>query len=105
MSKLLISLGIGTLAGIIDVIPMMIKKLDMYANISAFVHWVVLGIIISYVQMPVAPWFKGLIIAELSALPIIIIVAKEDKKSILPIAIMSAVLGIGVGILTGKFAV
>ncbi|HGY54453.1 MAG TPA: hypothetical protein ENK44_02000, partial [Caldithrix abyssi] len=103
--KLLISLGIGTLAGIIDVIPMIVKKLDIYANISAFVHWVVLGIIISYVQMPVAPWFKGLIIAELSALPIIIIVAKEDKKSILPIVIMSAVLGIGVGILTGEFAV
>ncbi len=105
MHKLLISLLIGIVAGIIDVIPMIIQKIDKHANISAFVHWVILGIIISYIKIPFAPWLKGLIIAELSALPIVILVAKDDIKSIIPILIMSAILGILVGITTTKFAV
>lgn len=105
MSKLLISLIIGVIAGIIDVIPMIIQKIDKYANISAFIHWVILGILISYIKIPFAPWLKGLIIAELSALPIVILAAKEDIKNIIPILIMSAILGIFVGITTAKFAV
>lgn len=104
MSKLIISLLIGTVAGVIDVAPMIIQKLDKYANWSAFMHWVVMGIVISYVQMPLAPWLKGLVIAELSAIPVAIMVAREDKKSIIPILAMSAVLGVLVGISTAKFA-
>ncbi|HDL17491.1 MAG TPA: hypothetical protein ENH29_00385 [Bacteroidetes bacterium] len=104
MDKLIISIIIGGIAGVIDVIPMLLQKLDKYANISAFIHWIVLGIIISYVQMPLAPWLQGLVIAELSALPIVTIVAKEDTKSIIPILVMSAILGILVGISTAKFA-
>ena len=105
MTRLLVSLLIGVVAGIIDVIPMVIQKMDKYANWSAFVHWVVLGIFISYIQMPMAPWLKGLLVAELAALPIVIIVSKEDKKAWIPILIMSAILGALVGIAAAKFAV
>ncbi len=105
MSKLLVSLLIGVVAGIIDVTPMVIQKMDKYANWSAFVHWVVLGIFISYIQMPMAPWLKGLLVAELAALPIVIIVSKEDKKAWIPILIMSAILGALAGIAAAKFAV
>lgn len=104
MSKLYISLLIGVIAGIIDVIPMILQKLDKYANISAFLQWVILGVFISYIQFPLPPWLKGLIIAEASALPIMIMVAKNDKKSIIPIIVMSAILGCLVGIATAKFA-
>ncbi len=105
MTRLLVSLLIGVVAGIIDVIPMVIQKMDKYANWSAFVHWVVLGIFISYIQMPMAPWLKGLLVAELAALPIVIVVSKEDKKAWIPILIMSAILGALVGIAAAKFAV
>jgi hypothetical protein len=105
MTKLFISIGIGVIAGVIDVIPMLIQKLDKFSNWSAFVHWVVLGVIISYIQMPLAPWLKGLVVAEIAALPIIILVAKTDRKSIIPMMVMSAILGIAVGISTGRFAV
>lgn len=103
MNSILIALLIGTIAGIIDVIPMIIQKLDKYANWSAFVHWVVLGLIIPFVDWNIAPWLKGLIIGELGALPIMILVFAEDKKALLPIVIMSAILGIGVAIAGAKF--
>lgn len=105
MSKLLISLLIGIIAGVIDVIPMMIQKLDKYANWSAFFHWVIMGIFISYIEISFSPWLKGLVVALLGIIPVLIIVSKEDKKSVIPISIMSAILGILVGIATAKFAV
>ncbi len=98
MSEILIALIIGIIAGLIDVIPMIIQKLEKSANLSAFFHWVVLGLIIPFVSWDITPWLKGLIIAEISAIPILFIVASEDKKAIIPITLMSAILGIGIGI-------
>jgi hypothetical protein len=105
MSKLFVSCGIGIIAGVIDIIQMLIRKLDKYAVASAFVQWMVLGFLISYVQVPVASWLKGLVIAEMAALPLMILVLKSDPKSIIPIMVMSAVLGAFVGMATDKFAV
>ena len=101
MSEILIALLIGTVAGVIDVIPMIIQKMDKYANLSAFFHWVVLGLIIPFVSWDIAPWLKGLITAEISAVPILFIVVPKDKKAIVPITIMSAILGVLVAI-SGK---
>ncbi len=98
MEKILIALLIGIIAGIIDVIPMIIQKMDKIANWSAFSHWVVLGLIIPFVSWNIQGWLKGLIIAEISAIPILLIVGTEDKKAIIPISIMSAILGIGIGV-------
>ena len=103
MSKILIALVIGIIAGIIDVIPMIVQKMEKSANLSAFTHWVVLGLIIPFVSWDIAPWLKGFIIAELSAIPVLFMVATQDKKAILPIVIMSAILGIGVGIAGNLF--
>ncbi len=38
MNDIFIALIIGIVAGIIDVIPMLIQKLDKFANLSAFTH-------------------------------------------------------------------
>ncbi|MCK5077843.1 MAG: hypothetical protein KAR38_15780 [Calditrichia bacterium] len=103
MKKILTGLLIGTIAGIIDVIPMIIQGLNWYANISAFSHWVVLGVIIPFVNWNIKAWLKGLIIGEITAIPIMIIVLKDDPASIIPIFIFSTILGILVGISGQKF--
>lgn len=103
MNDILIALLIGIIAGIIDVIPMIIQKLDKAANWSAFFHWVVLGLLIPFVDWEIQAWLKGLIIGELSAIPILIMVYSKDKRSIVPIILFSAILGIGVAIAGAKF--
>ncbi len=103
MNDILIALTIGIIAGIIDVIPMIIQKMEKAANLSAFFHWVVLGLIIPFVSWNIAPWLKGLIVAEMSAIPVLFMVATDDKKAILPITLMSAILGIAVGIAGSLF--
>ncbi|MBI9067761.1 MAG: hypothetical protein JEZ09_10750 [Salinivirgaceae bacterium] len=105
MTNILIALLIGICAGIIDTIPMILQKLDKSATLSAFIHWLVLGLIIPFVDWDIAPWLKGLIIGELTALPVIAMIFKQDKKAALPILFMSAILGIGVAIVGSKFII
>ena len=98
MENILIALSIGVVAGIIDVIPMLILKSGRSANLSAFFHWVFLGLIIPFVSWDIQPWLKGLIIVELAAVPVLCVVTGEDKKAVVPVVVMSAVLGIAVGV-------
>lgn len=104
MKKIFMSILIGIIAGGIDVLPMILQGLDIYACLSAFTHWVIMGIIISYINFAMPAWLKGLVIAILSAIPIVIIVAKEEPVSIIPILGMSVILGALVGLATDKFA-
>jgi len=103
MNGIFIALGIGIVAGIIDIIPMILQKLDRSATLSAFVHWVVLGLIIPYVHWDIAPWLKGSLIALLTAIPIMIIVYPQDRKAIIPMTLFSIILGAGVGFMGAKF--
>ena len=96
---------IGLAAGIIDVIPMIIMKLEKSANISAFIHYFVLGLIIPFVDWNLPPWLKGSLIALLFAIPVMIIVFPKDKKGIIPIFIFSLILGAGIGLAGAKFII
>jgi len=103
MNDLLIALLIGIVAGLIDVIPMIIQKLDKVSCYSAFVHYLVLGLIIPFVDWGIAPWVTGLLIAFLTAIPIMIIVYPKDKKALIPIFLFSLFLGAGIGLAGAKF--
>jgi hypothetical protein len=103
MNDFLIAIIIGLVAGLIDVTPMIIMKLEKTANISAFVHYFVLGLIIPFVGWDLAPWLKGIIISLLSALPVMIIVYPKDKKAIIPMIVFALILGAGIGIAGAKF--
>ncbi len=103
MSNFLIAIIIGLVAGLIDIIPMLIKRLDKRDIISAFIHYFALGLIIPFVNWEIAPWLKGLVIALLSAIPIMIIVYPKDKKAILPMLVFSLILGAGIGLAGAKF--
>ena len=104
MRKLLIALSIGLGAGVIDVIPMFIQKIDRNSCVAAFVHWLVLGVVIAYVSAPVPDWARGALVGFFGALSTVILVAQGDPKSAIPILVTSTVLGGVVGMLTGKYA-
>lgn len=103
MNDFLIVIIIGIVAGLIDIIPMIIQKLDKRETISAFVHYFTLGLIIPFVSWEVAPWIKGIVIALLTAIPLMIIVYHKDKKAVIPMIAFSLILGAGIGIAGAKF--
>jgi hypothetical protein len=97
MTSFLNAIIIGLVAGIIDIIPMIIQKINSRDIVSAFIHYLALGVIIPYVSWDICQWMKGSIIALLTSIPIMIIVYLRDKKAIVPMIVFSILLGAGIG--------
>ena len=99
MKTFLLTCLIGMIAGAIDILPMIKMKLDRHSIASAFVFYFILPFVILDIDLfGLFWWLKGGVTGLAMALPIIIMVAKEDKKSAPPMLIMSAVLGTLIGI-------
>jgi hypothetical protein len=103
MNDFSIAIIIGLVAGLIDVIPMIIQKLDRSSNISAFIHYFALGLIIPFVNWDLTPWIKGILIAFMTSIPFMVLVFPKDKKAVVPMIIFSLILGAGIGIAGAKF--
>lgn len=103
MKEFLLTALIGVIAGVIDILPMLKMKLDKYAIISAFVYYLMLPFIIFSTDLfGMVWWLKGGVIAVALAIPVMIVVAKEDKKAVPPMAVTSVILGTMIG-LAGHF--
>lgn len=98
-----ITLLIGLVAGVIDVLPMIKMKVDKHSTLSAFVYYLILPFVIYHIDWFGSLWWlRGGVAAILMAIPVIILVAKEDKKSPIAMTMMSIVLGSIIG-LVGHF--
>ncbi|MBC8320192.1 MAG: hypothetical protein H8E34_05665 [Bacteroidetes bacterium] len=93
MNKKLIGLILGALAGVIDVIPMIIQNLSWDANISAFTMWVVIGFFIGSVVLKINSFLKGILISLLVLLPSSIIIGWHGPSTLIPIVTTTVVLG------------
>lgn len=102
-TKILKALIIGIAAGVIDVIPMILKGLDIYSNLAAFTHWVVLGVIIPFIQWPLQGWAKGIIAGILMAISTIIMILPVDRLVVFPMMLSSILLGAAVGFVGEKW--
>jgi hypothetical protein len=99
MDTLLLSAIIGIVAGTIDIIPMVIQKLDKRATISAFLQYFFVSIIIVNIDLPhIAWWLQGGLISVALALPVVFLVAAQNKKAVPIILAMAAFLGTLIGI-------
>ena len=99
MKEILLTILIGSIAGIVDILPMIKMKLDRYAISSAFTFYFVMPFIIYNLDLLGNLWWlKGGLITLVLSIPTTILASKADKKAVLPISIMAAVLGTGIGI-------
>lgn len=97
MKDFFVTLLIGIVAGAIDVLPMIKMKLDRHSIASAFVFYLILPFVILNIDLyGLAWWIKGGVTGLALALPVVILVSGEDKKSVPPMVVMSAVLGTGI---------
>lgn len=91
--KITIGILLGIAAGIIDVIPMIIQNLTWDANISAFLMWVVIGFILSVTDLKMNAILKGILFSFLVLLPAAILIGWNEPASLIPIAIVTTLLG------------
>ena len=93
INKILFGIGLGIIAGILDIIPMIYQKLTWDANLSAFSMWVIVGFILSISEFKLKGILKGIVISILILLPSAILIGWKEPISLIPILIMTLVLG------------
>ena len=93
MKKIKIGLLLGIIAGIIDVIPMILQNLTWDANLSAFTMWIVVGFLISAIDLKINPIISGILLAFLVLLPNAILIGWSEPFALIPVAIMTTILG------------
>ena len=101
--KILIGLAVGVIAGVIDVIPMIMQHLTWDANLSAFAHWIIIGFVIATSTLPLKGALKGLLIALALFIPVGILVGWKEPFSLIPMLVMSVILGSVAGYVIEKF--
>ncbi len=103
-NNIIIGLGLGAVAGILDVIPMVLQGLTWDANLSAFFLWVVSGFMLATSNLNLHPVLKGIVIAFICLLPSVFIIGWQDPLSLIPIGIMTLLLGALLGFAYGKLS-
>jgi hypothetical protein len=104
MDKKVSGVVFGAVAGIIDVIPMVLQDLSWDANLSAFLMWVVVGFLIAAADLNLPSAIKGLLIAFLVLIPAAVLIGWKEPASLLPIGIMTIILGSLLGWTIERFA-
>lgn len=93
LSKIKIGIIFGIIAGIIDLIPMILQKLTWDANLSAFSMWVIAGFMITTSKLKINSVLKGILISFLLLTPSAVIIGWHQPTSLIPIFIMTLILG------------
>lgn len=102
MNKIVAGLVLGLVAGIIDVIPMILQKLTWNANLSALTMWIIAGFLISTSELKLNSILKGILISFLVLTPNAIIIGWYKPTNLIPISIMTLVLGALLGFTIDK---
>ena len=112
MNTILIGLGLGLAAAVLDVVPMLIQRLPLLACLSAAAQWLFLGVVITRCDLGLPAWATGLILGVAGAVPVILVTIAnpvwvkpgEEARTIIPILVFSAVLGTAVGVVSRLLA-
>ncbi len=94
---------LGACAGIIDVVPMIFQDLPVDADISAFSMWVIVGFLLTVTDLKMAGYLKGQTVSFAVLTPAAILIGWQEPFSLIPIFIMTTVLGSLLGISVEKF--
>lgn len=93
INKVTLGIVLGIIAGIIDVVPMVFQNLTWDANLSAFSLWVIAGFMIATSNLKLNGILKGILISFLILTPVAIIIGWQQPMSLIPIGIMTLILG------------
>ncbi len=99
----IVGLLLGSAAGVIDVIPMVLQKLTWDANLAAFFHWVVVGFFIATTNLKINGALKGLFISFMALGPSAILIWWNDQSAMIPMIVSTIILGSVLGYLIQRF--
>jgi hypothetical protein len=101
MRTLIVGLCVGIVAGILDIAPMLARKMPPRPILSAFLQWLALGLVIAHLRSPLPSWANGIAAGFLLSLPVAVLIAETEPGSVPIVVATSIVLGALCGIAVG----
>ena len=92
MIKLIQLLVLGTILAFIDIVPMIKNRIDKYSIASAFVYHLIMPFILFNISNS-QKIILGFVVYLICSIPIVVLVFKEDRKSVPIILVSSMLLG------------
>ena len=102
MTKITKGIILGVLVGIVDLVPMIFQDLTLDADLSAFSLWVISGFLIASTNLAFKGPVKGIVVSFLVLLPSAIIIGWKEPFSLIPVTIMTMILGSVLGYLIDR---
>lgn len=99
MKNYIIPVLIGIVVGIIDVLPMIKQKLDKHSIRSAFAYHLIMPLLLFHLNIAIPWWLTGGLVYLVCSVPILLLVSKDEKKSVPIIAVTSVIIGTIVGVI------
>ncbi len=89
------ALIVGVGAGLLDVVPMLARRVSGRSCLSAFLLYFFAAIIVFYSNLPYLPWWAdGMAVAMMMAIPVVFTLVGKDKKSTPIILLNALILGV-----------
>ncbi len=104
MKKIYTGVVLGFIAGVLDVIPMILQKLAWHECLSAFTLWVVSGFLLSVTELKIHPVLRGIVIPFLVFAPSAALIGRHQPFILIPITITTLFLGALMGFAYWKLA-
>ncbi|MFC1854563.1 hypothetical protein ACFLY6_01685 [Candidatus Dependentiae bacterium] len=98
-AKIIRGVAMGAVAGIFDVVPMVLQNLPWNVNFYCFFHWISVGILMAIIspQFPAKGFLKGVIIAGIMATPDVIFMISKEPMALIQIIPLTIILGGALG--------
>ena len=101
MDRFSLSVLMGFIIGIVNILPMIFKRLPQYTTVASFIHYFIATIVIINIDIPIIPWWiEGGLLGLILMLPMLIHVGHSDKKPLMIIAANAVILGSAAGVIS-----
>lgn len=100
--EIVFTILVGVTIGLVDALPMFLRKMDKANCWSAFIQYIVVTFIIFNTTLPqlnVSYFFVGPIVSFLMSLPIVAMIGKKERKAVPIVLVNAIVLGFVISII------
>ena len=105
MNRFFKAMVIGTAAGILDAIALVLSQSVWQASVAALLHWMGLGVIITYVRLPFTGWLSGMLLALITAVPLALLSTATESGGFGHALLAAVILGGLLGLIADKLIV
>lgn len=94
MTHFMLSVCVGCVAGLLDVIPMFMQRLSLRSCLSAFCTYLFAAILIFHSNLPVLPWWAdGMAVTLMMAIPVVLTFMGKDRRAVVPVLFNALIFG------------